>query len=283
MTDHTKSFFKRLRSIHKEGSVEKKMEENASGNPSNNPAQPTNSSIPAPQEVKIAPRSVSTKIAGRRASFVDPLEYFNKEHLIVKPGNMEEYIYKPPEVIKEVDESQQKRKKTTAMPPKGGNSGKINFEEMLKVRQSLRSTTLSTKEARKPASVGARPGSLKPGDPKMAALDKKKSAQYEKNLYIKLVLAKNKYSQKSKTASGSNVYQEILTKIDELKNIKDMPPNLADEIDDMVGKLQLNDGMVVDEDVETVLSDEDDSDPVGINIVPLKDIIKKIKPELATN
>ena len=274
MTDKTKSLFKKLRTLRKEGSAEKKLETAAE-----NATQPNNN--PPPQGVKTAPRSVSSKISGRRASFVDPLEYFSKEHLVVKPGNMEEYIYKPPEVIKEVDETQQKRKKTTAMPPKGGGAGKINFEEMLKVRQSLRSTTIASKDAKKPASVG-RPGT-KLGDPKAAAVDKKKSAQYEKNLYIKLVLARNKYNQKKNNVTSVNIYQEILAKIDELKNIKDMPPNLSDEIDEMVGKLQLNEGMVVDQDVETVLSDEDDSDPIGIKIVPLKDIIKKIKPEAATN
>ena len=282
MTDKTKSLFKKLRTLRKEGSAEKKQESDPQ-NPTQ-PTQPAPSSNPPPQEVKINPRSVSSKISGRRASFVDPLEYFNKEHLVVKPGNMEEYIYKPPEVIKEVDETQQKRKKTVVAPPKGGGgAGKINFEEMLKVRQSLRSTTMGAKDPRKPASVGAKPGSLRSGDAKSGAVDKKKSAQYEKNLYIKLVLARNKYNQKKNNVTTTNIYQEILAKIDELKNIKDMPSNLVDEIDDMVGKLQLSEGMVVDQDVETVLSDEDDSDPVGINIVPLKEVIKKIKPDTGTN
>ena len=68
----------------------------------------------------------------------------------------------------------------------------------------------------------------------------------------------------------------------ELKKIKEMPENLLKEIENVNLKLILPDNLILDSDVQTVATDDDVSDPIGVK-VNLDDLVKNIKPEVATN
>lgn len=266
---------KKLRIQHKE-----EIQENKETSDKDNPR-------PSITDVhKAGIRAVSSKTGSRRTSFIDPLEYFNKERIVVQPENMDQYIVKKEEVIKEIQEDMDKenellltekekerelkRKKVGAV----SKGPRINFEEMMKARSMVKS---SDKKKSQSVQTRHRADSNEKGS---FSVERKSETSYEQNLYIKLVLARNKFNQKDK--NSKNVYQQIMDKMGELKKIKEMPENLLKEIENVNLKLILPDNLILDSDVQTVATDDDVSDPIGVK-VNLDDLVKNIKPEVATN
>ena len=197
---------------------------------------------------------------------------------------MNEYVVKRAEVLKEIEKEMEKaeeeakdekekekdlkRKKIGAMAPKGF---RINFEEMMEARQKVK-----TKDGKKSTSVGTR--HVNRGDDNKEkstsfSVERKNAKNtHEQNLYIKLVLARNKFHQKFD--NDKNIYQVILMKVNELKEISQLPEFITNEIDDLTQKLKLPENLIVDEDVQRVSTDDDISDPIGVKVTSLDDLIK---------
>ena len=92
---------------------------------------------------------------------------------------------------------------------------------------------------------------------------KKNKGNKEDNLYIKLILAKNRFNN---TGTNHNLYTEITKRIDELKGYKDLPEDMAKEVEEIINGLKIGKNMVLCSDVQIVSDDEDDTDSIGKKI-----------------
>ena len=200
----------------------------------------------------------------RRDSYIDPLEYFQKEHIIVKPTDMNEYMAEisknAEEELKKEEEEEKKPSgmmmmgmampRMMGMPMPMGAKGagfKINFEEMMKARQRIkkepqqsdnRSSSVKARNVKKENS---------PKEEKIEFINKNTPENAEQNLYIKLVMARNKYNE-SNTAKA-NMVEKINKQVDEIKQIKDLPEKTLKEVEDLQSKLKLPDRLMLDQDV----------------------------------
>ena len=216
----------------------------------------------------------------RRDSYIDPLEYFQKEHLIIKEDKMEEYIVEEDKDSEDEDGKSNARPKPKGgmmmmgMPmPMGGRGGgfKINFEEMMKARQKIK------KEPAAPAKKNERANSVKKkgnkdDEPDNDEEPKKKDGNDEQNLYIKLVMARNKYSELS--SAKTNVYDKIMKQIQELRDMEDLPPKYLEKVDEFESKLKIPGRLILDPDVQEI---KDDSyEKIVKKPVNLDDIVKTL-------
>ena len=204
----------------------------------------------------------------RRDSYIDPLEYFQKEHIIKDENNiMEEIFGEEKAEFEENNENKEgnKDKKPKAKPkggmmmmgmpmPMGGMPGmgfKINFEEMMKARSKIKKEPVQEKKPERPSSVQGRPASKK-----IEILDEDNDAEpqikagHEQNLYIKLVLARNKYDELS--SAKANVHKKILEQIQILKQIKDFPPKYIEKMNEYEAKLKVPERLILDPDVQII-------------------------------
>ena len=217
----------------------------------------------------------------RRDSYIDPLEYFQKEHLIIKEDKMDEYIV---EEDKEDEEGGNGRPKPKGgmmmmgMPmPMGGAKGggfKINFEEMMKARSKIKkdATPAEAKQTR-PVSVRRRKEIKDDEDePDNKKKKKKKEGNDEQNLYIKLVMARNKYNELSSTKT--NVYDKIMKQIQELRQMEDLPPKYREKVDEFESKLKIPDRLILDPDVQEIENNE--YEKIVKSPVNLDDFIKNL-------
>ena len=204
----------------------------------------------------------------RRDSYIDPLEYFQKEHIIKDENNiMEEIFGEEKAEFEENNENKEgnKDKKPKPKPkggmmmmgmpmPMGGMPGmgfKINFEEMMKARSKIKKEPVQEKKPERPSSVQGRPASKK-----IEILDEDNDAEpqikagHEQNLYIKLVLARNKYDELS--SAKANVHKKILEQIQTLKQIKDFPPKYIEKMNEYEAKLKVPERLILDPDVQII-------------------------------
>ncbi len=217
----------------------------------------------------------------RRDSYIDPLEYFQKEHLIVKEDKMDDYIVDSDKVIEEEGgEKKEERPKPKGgmmmmgMPmPMGGPHGggfRINFEEMMKARSKIK------KEVDKAENKKERPASLKKRKKSIDDEDddepKKKGQNDEQNLYIKLVMARNKYSELS--SAKTNVYDKIMKQIEDLRK-SDMPPKYLEKVDEFEAKIKIPERLILDPDVQEI-NNENQYEKIVENPVNLDDIISSL-------
>lgn len=263
MSARARSLLKKLRNkkIEEEGGQipEKKEENNTTAS---NPLQ-----LPTVTNPSKNSRSVPKEIKKKEEPFVDPLDYFKTEHIVIKESNMDEYG--GANIRKEIEEEKRKEKAGETTTKIGGMVGvrgfKLNFEEMMKARSKIKKEPQKDKKS---LSVGTR--NVKSNQPKFEYVKKNKGNK-EDNLYIKLVLAKNKFN----TVSIQHLYPEILKKIDELKGYKDLPENMLKEIKDIESELKLENNLVLCSDVQVVSDDEDDTDSIGKKI-QLEQVINKM-------
>ena len=206
----------------------------------------------------------------RRDSYIDPLEYFQKEHIIKDENNIMDEIFGEEKVDFEendskTDDNKDKKPKTKpkggmmmmGMPmPMGGMAGmgpRINFEEMMKARAKIKKEP--EKKPERPASVQNRPIQKK-----IEILDIEDDAEpqikegHEQNLYIKLVMARNKYNELS--SSNANVHKKILEQIQSLKQIKDFPPKYIEKVNEYESKLKVPERLILDPDVQEIDKDK---------------------------
>ena len=80
-------------------------------------------------------------------------------------------------------------------------------------------------------------------------------AGHEQNLYIKLILAKNKYNELS-TAKTNN-YKKILEQIKILREIKDLPPKYIQNVDELESKLKVPEILILDPDLQIIDKDKE--------------------------
>ena len=213
-------------------------------------------------------KSVPKDINKNDKKMIDPLDYFKTEHIIIKESNMEEYS--DAAIKKEVAEELRNEEGGEFSKLAGGVMGarrfKVNFEEMMKVRAKVKN-----EPQQKSSSVGTR--NLRGNNNEQVKFEyvRKDELNKEDNLYIKLILAKNKLDKESHKC----VYSDILKKIDELKGYTDMSEEMKKELNDIMGEIKLEKNVVQCSDVQIVSDDEDDSDPLGKKI-NLEQVINKM-------
>ena len=200
--------------------------------------------------------------------FIDPLDYFKTEHIVIKESNMDEYTVS--EIRKEIKEEKTKEKEGEMTKKIGGMMGvrgfKVNFAEMMKARAKIKK---DPQQEKKSLSVGAR--NVK-NDKNKFEYVKKNKGNKEDNLYIKLILAKNRFNN---TGTNHNLYMEITKRIDELKGYKDLPEDMAKEVEEIINSLKIGKKIVLCSDVQIVSDDEDDTDSIGKKI-SLDQVINKM-------
>jgi hypothetical protein len=173
----------------------------------------------------------------------------------------------------------------------GPTSHKINFMEMMKARNKVKKTNEPVKENekshenRKNLSVDHRKNNIGDEDEeenRRKKIEKRiKVKSVEKNsedntqsLYVKLVLARNRYNI-NHLVTEENVYQNIMNLVDEFNSIKDMPQEMSDEINSLLQKLELPQHLIIDKDVQDYIP-EDQFVPLISNPTPLDQIIKQL-------
>ena len=254
--------------------------------------EPANQSNPAAglktastfQETKKNPMLFKAAPKRRRDSYIDPLEYFQKEHLIIKEEKMDEYAVDEDQVIPEEGKKDDRPKPKGGMMmmgmpmpmggPKGGMGFKINFEEMMKARSKIKKEPAGASTQR-PSSVKSRKMLDKKEDDEEVDNDeepKKRGANDEQNLYIKLVMARNKYTELS--SAKTNVYDKIMKQIKEFREIKDLPPKYAEKVDEFESKLKIPDRLILDPDVQEIENDK--YEKIVENPVNLEEIINSL-------
>lgn len=246
------------------------------------------------QESKKRPKFQAPK--RRRDSYIDPLEYFQKEHLVIKEDKMEDFFVDSEDVIPEEDGKKEGKPKPKGgmmmmgmpMPSRGGGGPmpgmmggmgfRVNFEEMMKARAKVK------KEEEKPKveEKKARPISVKPRgrtkqemeeEPDNEEEPKMKEGTDEQSLYIKLVMARNKYSELS--SAKTNVYDKIMKQISELREIKDLPKNYREKVDEFESKIKIPDRLILDPDVQEI-ENEKEYEKLVETPVNLDDVIKSL-------
>ena len=270
-----------------------KQKEESEQEPGNqdNPENPVKTLKPSPTfQVKKNPMLFKAP-KRRRDSYIDPLEYFQKEHLIIKEEKMDQYAGEDEQVIPEEGKNNERPKPKGGMMmmgmpmpmggPKGGMGFKINFEEMMKARSKIKKEPASSSAARPLSVKGRKNIDKKEEDDEEGDNDeepRKRGANDEQNLYIKLVMARNKYSELS--SAKTNVYDKILKQIQEFRDIKDLPPKYKEKVDEFESKLKIPDRLILDPDVQEIEKDKEYEKLVE-SPVNLDEIIKALN--LSTN
>ena len=261
MSSRARSLLKKLRTKKLEeegGRTEEKKEENEGDN--SNPLE-----LPSIKRDSKQSNSVPKYNKKQEEPFIDPLDYFKTEHIIIKETNMEEYSIAA--IRKEIAEEKKKDKEAENTTKIGGMVGvrgfKVNFEEMMKARSKIKK-----EPQQKSLSVGTR---NKYNDKTKFEYVKKNKRNKEDNLYIKLILAKNKFN----VGNNPHLYPEIVKRIDELKGDKDLPEDMLKELNSIINNLKLPKNLVLCSDVQVVSDDEDDTDSIGKSI-NLEQVIKKM-------
>ena len=204
----------------------------------------------------------------RRDSYIDPLEYFQKEHIIKDENNIMDELFGEEKAEFEENGGKKKDQKTKPKPkggmmmmgmpmPMGGMPGmglRINFEEMMKARAKIKKEP--EKKPERPASVESRTVQKKIDlDEEDNDAEPQLKAGHEQNLYIKLILAKNKYNELS--TAKANIYKKILEQIKTLREIKDLPPKYIQNVDELESKLKVPDILILDPDLQIVDKDKE--------------------------
>ena len=197
---------------------------------------------------------------------------------------MDEYAVDEDQVIPEEGKKDDKPKPKGGMMmmgmpmpmggPKGGMGFKINFEEMMKARSKIKKEP-SGAVTQRPSSVKSRKMLDKKEDDEEGDNDeepKKRGANDEQNLYIKLVMARNKYTELS--SAKTNVYDKIMKQIKEFREIKDLPPKYVEKVDEFESKLKIPDRLILDPDVQEIENDK--YEKVVENPVNLEEIINSL-------
>ena len=198
----------------------------------------------------------------RRDSYIDPLEYFQKEHIIKDENNIMDELFGEDKAEFEENDGKKEEQKTKTKPkggmmmmgmpmPMGGMPGmgfRINFEEMMKVRAKIKKEP--EKKPERPASVQSRPVQKKLEDEEDNDAEPQIKAGHEQNLYIKLVLARNKFNELS--SSKTNNYKKIKDQIQALRQIKDLPPKYNEKVDEYESKLKVPELLILDPDLQFI-------------------------------
>ena len=207
----------------------------------------------------------------RRDSYIDPLEYFQKEHIVKDENNILDEIFGDEK--EEFEENDGKKEENKDQKPKAKPKGgmmmgmpmpmgmpgmgfKINFEEMMKARSKIKKEPVQEKKPERPASVKNRPVQKKIEiDEEDNDAEPQIKAGHEQNLYIKLIMARNKYNELS--SAKANVYKKILDQIQNIRQIKDFPPKYIEKLNEYESKLKVPERLILDPDVQEIDKDKE--------------------------
>ena len=222
----------------------------------------------------------------RRDSYIDPLEYFQKEHIIKDENNIMDELFGEEKAEFEENGAKKEEPKTKPKPkggmmmmgmpmPMGGMPGmgfRVNFEEMMKARAKIKKEP--EKKPERPASVQNREVQKKIEiDEEDNDAEPQIKAGHEQNLYIKLVLAKNKFNELR--TGKANIYKKIKEQIQNLRQIKDLPPKYNEKVDEFESKLKVPELLILDPDLQFI-DDNKECDKIVKTPLSLDDIITSL-------
>ena len=170
----------------------------------------------------------------------------------------------------------------------GPTSHKINFMEMMKARNKIKKTQTVVEDDKKRKNLSVEPRTKKKGDEAINEVEEEEKKEKKikvrsvgkdpidstKNLYVKLILARNRFSQNN-IVTEENVYQNIMNLVDEFNAIKDLPKEISDEVNNLLKKLELPHHLIIDNDVQDYIP-EDQFVPLIPNPINLDEMIKKL-------
>lgn len=227
----------------------------------------------------------------------DPLNFFDKEHLVIKPENMDKYKVQKEEIAKEVKEEEAKEKeekeeKKENNPPRqmkiGGMMGvrmfQINMKEMMNARGKIKKKDddaaiaykkQQAEEEKKRIEKAKREEEQKrkEEEERRRKQERKKNVNTRQRFNIRLTLAKKQYNQR--TLVSQNIYSQIISLAEELKSLNDMPKEMLDEIDEILGELEIPDRIISVDEVQDYVPEEQ-YEPIIKNPIPLEQVLKTI-------
>ena len=222
----------------------------------------------------------------RRDSYIDPLEYFQKEHIIKDENSIMDELFGEEKAEFEENGAKKEEQKIKPKPkggmmmmgmpmPMGGMPGmgfRVNFEEMMKARAKIKKEP--EKKPERPASVQNREVQKKIEiDEEDNDAEPQIKAGHEQNLYIKLVLAKNKFNELR--TGKANIYKKIKEQIQNLRQIKDLPPKYNEKVDEFESKLKVPELLILDPDLQFI-DDNKECDKIVKTPLSLDDIITSL-------
>lgn len=274
MTSRGRSLLKKMRNKSKE---ERRLRQKESGegkelldpnqnNPRNNP----NLSLSVPKPLVM-----------KKHDFIDPLDFFKEEHLVIKPANMDEYKIKEEDVIKESDKEEQektpkgaegeKKEKGEKVPVGAGKMGgpggmggggmRINFAQIMKARMMVKKKDddVSLAYKKKQEEEERKRKILEEKKKKQEEREKRllegRTEKEDQDFYVRLVLARNRYQQRNE--EGEELFTQIINLANELKNIDGVSQEILKEIETLLSQLELPERIVMVDDVQNFIPEND--------------------------
>lgn len=206
-----------------------------------------------------------------KVTYIDPLDFFKTEHPLEIDKTLDEFGLNEVEDKTNKEEKNENEKEKEKKPKLkaliGAVNMKIKFEDMMKARNKVKKEEKT--QNKKSLSVGSR--NVKNDKNKFELINKTKEDR-DQRLYIKLILARNKFN-KSNT-NQQDIYIDILTKIAQIKEFPDKTGELKKEIDEIENDLKIK-NIILCPDVQ-IVSDKDETDSIGKQL-SLEQIINKMK------
>ena len=204
-----------------------------------------------------------------KVTYIDPLDFFKTERPLEIDKTLDEFGLNE---VEEETKKEEKKEKEKEKKPKlkaliGAVNMKIKFEDMIKARNKVKKD--DNAQNKKSLSVGSR--NVKNDKNKFELINKTKEDK-DQRLYIKLILARNKFN-KSNT-NQQDIYLDIIQKIAKIKEFPDKTGELKKEINEIENDLKIK-NIVLCPDVQ-IVSDEDQTDSIGKQL-SLEQIINKMK------
>ena len=205
-----------------------------------------------------------------KVTYIDPLDFFKTEHPLEVDKNLDEFGLNDEE--SEPKNEEKKENEEEKKPAKKGLVGavgiKIKFDEMMKARSKIKKD--DKVQTKKSLSVGSR--NVKSNEKNKFEIINKTKEDRDQRLYIKLILARNKFNKSN--MNQQDIYLDILSKIDQLKEFPDKSGEIKKELDEIENNLKMK-NIVLCPDVQ-IVEDNDETDSIGKQM-SLDFIINKMK------
>ena len=208
-----------------------------------------------------------------KVTYIDPLDFFKIEHPLEIDKTLDEFgLNEVEDKTNKEEKNENEKEKEKEKKPKlkaliGAVNMKIKFEDMMKARNKVKKEEKT--QNKKSLSVGSR--NVKNDKNKFELINKTKEDK-DQRLYIKLILARNKFN-KSNT-NQQDIYLDIIQKIAKIKEFPDKTGELKKEIDEIENDLKIK-NIILCPDVQ-IVSDKDETDSIGKQL-SLEQIINKMK------
>ena len=223
------------------------------------------------EDIKNLQLGAVTDAKSGKVTYIDPLDFFKTEHPLEIDKTLDEFGLNEVEDKTNKEEKNENEKEKEKKPKLkaliGAVNMKIKFEDMMKARNKVKKEEKT--QNKKSLSVGSR--NVKNDKNKFELINKTKEDR-DQRLYIKLILARNKFN-KSNT-NQQDIYLDIIQKIAEIKEFPDKTGELKKEINEIENDLKIK-NIILCPDVQ-IVSDKDETDSIGKQL-SLEQIINKMK------